>query len=95
MAQFGLGCLLNDGHGIKKNNAEALKWIERAARQEFEPAKKALGKASPEDIHGAAICYRYGIQVDIDHDQFLVFLKLAAKRGNALAQESLAELDVA
>lgn len=42
-AQFNLGLLYLDGHGVPQSYAEAAKWFHRAAEQDYGPAQHNLG----------------------------------------------------
>ena len=42
-AQFALGVVYLDGHGVLQNNAEAMRWYRLAAEQGFGNAQFALG----------------------------------------------------
>lgn len=44
MAQTNLGSRLADGRGVAKNEAEAAKWLRKAAEQGFAPAQLYIGE---------------------------------------------------
>jgi tetratricopeptide (TPR) repeat protein len=77
-AQFELGLCYADGYGVKKDDAEAVKWFRRAAEQGFAMAQYGLG-----------LCYYNGEGVKEDKAEAVKWFRKAAKQGDAMAQYSL------
>ena len=80
VSQFTLGIALRDGHGLKANRAEAIRWLGLAADKQFDEAELALGLSllkskSPKEIALAAD-----------------WIRKAAEQGNFGAQLQLAGL---
>jgi TPR repeat protein len=71
-AQFNLGLLYLDGHGVPQNPAEALSWFRRAAQQDYVPAQHNLGAM-----------YGNGNGVKRDYIQAYKWLNICSARGNA------------
>jgi TPR repeat protein len=71
-AQFNLGLLYLDGHGVPQNPAEAVSWFRRAAEQDYVPAQHNLGA-----MYGA------GNGVKRDYVQAYKWLNICAAKGNA------------
>jgi TPR repeat protein len=43
-AQYNLGLMIENGHGVEANAQQALFWYQQAAKNNFEPAKQALSQ---------------------------------------------------
>jgi TPR repeat protein len=71
-AQFNLGLLYLDGHGVPQNPAEAVTWFRRAAEQDYTPAQHNLGAM-----------YGKGEGVKRDYIQAYKWLNICAAKGNA------------
>lgn len=71
-AQFNLGLLFLDGHGVPQNPAEAANWFRRAAEQDYTEAQHNLGAM-----------YASGQGVKRDYIQAYKWLDLCAAKGNA------------
>jgi TPR repeat protein len=71
-AQFNLGLLYLDGHGVPQNPAEAANWFRRAAEQDYTQAQHNLGAM-----------YGSGQGVKRDLIQAYKWLNLCAAKGNA------------
>jgi TPR repeat protein len=70
-AQFNLGLLYLDGHGVPQDPAEAVKWFKRAADQDYTEAQHNLGA-----MYGA------GDGVKRDYVQAYKWLNICAAKGN-------------
>jgi hypothetical protein len=71
-AQFNLGLLYLDGHGVPQSDAEAVSWFRRAAEQDYTPAQHNLGAM-----------YGSGQGVKRDYIQAYKWLNVCAAKGNA------------
>jgi uncharacterized protein len=71
-AQFNLGLLYLDGHGVPQSAAEAVNWFRRAAEQDYAQAQHNLGAM-----------YGSGQGVKRDYIQAYKWLNLCAAKGNA------------
>ena len=74
-AQLLLGMRYKDGEGIRKDDAEAVKWFTRAAEQGHAGAQFALGMK-----------YQDGEGVPLDREQAAVWYRKSAEQGNEQAQ---------
>jgi TPR repeat protein len=72
MAQFNLGLMYLDGHGVPQSAAEAVNWFRRAAEQDYAQAQHNLGAM-----------YGSGQGVKRDYIQAYKWLNLCAAKGNA------------
>ena len=70
-AQFNLGLMYLDGHGVPQDPAEAVKWFKRAADQDYTEAQHNLGA-----MYGA------GQGVKRDYVQAYKWLNICAAKGN-------------
>lgn len=71
-AQFNLGLLYLDGHGVPQSPAEAANWFRRAAEQDYTEAQHNLGAM-----------YASGEGVKRDYIQAYKWLDVCAAKGNA------------
>jgi TPR repeat protein len=71
-AQFNLGLLYLDGHGVPQDPAEAVKWFTKSAEQDYTEAQHNLGA-----MYGA------GQGVKRDYVQAYKWLNICAAKGNA------------
>jgi TPR repeat protein len=71
-AQFNLGLLYLDGHGVPQDPAEAVKWFTKSAEQDYTEAQHNLGA-----MYGA------GQGVKRDYIQAYKWLNICAAKGNA------------
>jgi TPR repeat protein len=80
VAQYNLGLLFIDGHGVPQNPAEAANWFRRAAEQDYTAAQHNLGAM-----------YGSGQGVKRDLVQAYKWLNICAAKGNAgcIAQRDL------
>ena len=65
------------GDGMPKDNAEAVKWVRRAAEQGYPQAQVKLG-----------VMYEYGLGVPKDMDEARKWYRKAADQGHAEAQKA-------
>jgi hypothetical protein len=72
IAQFNLGLLFLDGHGVPQSPAEAASWFRRAAEQDYVPAQHNLGAM-----------YGTGQGVKRDLIQAYKWLNICAAKGNS------------
>jgi len=72
IAQFNLGLLYLDGHGVPQSYAEAVNWFRRAAEQDY-----------PQAQHNLGAMYGSGQGVKRDYIQAYKWLNLCAAKGNA------------
>jgi len=79
-AQYALGYLHQDGELIDRDNAVALKWLEKAANQDYVPAF----------LHLASM-YAEGISVIKDEKKSISYLRKAARAGDPAAEFELGE----
>jgi TPR repeat protein len=77
-AQFNLGFCYDDGRGVKKDYAEAVKWYRKAAEQNFAPAQFNLGYS-----------YVNGQGVRKDKAEAVKWFRKAAEQNYAPAQSNL------
>jgi len=77
-AQFDLGFEYEQGIGVEKNYAEAVKWYRKAAEQNFAPAQYNLGA-----------CYLSGEGVSKDYAEAVKWFRKAAAQNLASAQAML------
>lgn len=80
IAQYNLGLLYLDGHGVPQSPAEAANWFRRAAEQDYTAAQHNLGAM-----------YGSGQGVKRDYIQAYKWLNICAAKGNAgcIAQRDL------
>jgi len=71
IAQFNLGLLYLDGHGVPQSYAEAVNWFRRAAEQDY-----------PQAQHNLGAMYGSGQGVKRDYIQAYKWLNLCAAKGN-------------
>jgi TPR repeat protein len=71
-AQFNLGLLYLDGHGVPQNPVEAANWFRRAAEQDYTLAQHNLGAM-----------YGSGQGVKRDYVQAYKWLNICAAKGNS------------
>src|ERR1700734_715276 len=72
IAQFNLGLLYLDGHGVPQSSVEAANWFRRAAEQDYAQAQHNLGAM-----------YGSGQGVKRDYVQAYKWLNLCAAKGNS------------
>lgn len=72
VAQFNLGLLFLDGHGVPQSPAEAANWFRRAAEQDYTEAQHNLGAM-----------YASGQGVKRDYVQAYKWLNLCAAKANS------------
>ncbi len=72
IAQFNLGLLFLDGHGVPQSDVEAVNWFRRAAEQDYAQAQHNLGAM-----------YAKGRGVKNDLVQAYKWLNLCAAKGNS------------
>lgn len=77
-AQYNLGIMYFEGHGVPKNDAEAVKWYRLAANQGNAAAQYNLG-----------VIYAEGYGVPQDYAEAAKLYRLSADQGDALAQSNL------
>ena len=75
LAQYNLGLLYLDGHGVPQSAAEAANWFRRAAEQDYMQAQHNLGAM-----------YGSGQGVKRDYVQAYKWLNICAAKGNAGCQ---------
>jgi TPR repeat protein len=80
-AQFNLGNMYNNGHGVTQDYAEAVKWYRKAAEQGDAAAQNTLGNM-----------YQKGQGVVQDYIQAHKWLNLAAARGKGKNREESVEV---
>ena len=78
LAQYNLGLMYADGHGVPRDYAEAVKWYRRAADHGDSAAQNNLG-----------LMYVDGLGVPSDYAEAVKWFRLAADQGNAEAQFNL------
>lgn len=80
VAQYNLGLLYLDGHGVPQSTEEAANWFRRAAEQDYTEAQHNLGAM-----------YASGQGVKKDYVQAYKWLNICAAKGNAgcIAQRDL------
>ena len=71
-AQYNLGVIYNNGEGVPKDDAEAVRWFQLAAEQGYAKAQFELGYK-----------YRWGHGVPLDDAEAGRWLRLAAEQGHA------------
>ena len=71
IAQYNLGLLYLDGHGVPQSPAEAASWFRRAAEQDYTEAQHNLGAM-----------YGSGQGVKRDYVQAYKWLNICAAKGN-------------
>ncbi len=71
IAQYNLGLLYLDGHGVPQSTAEAASWFRRAAEQDYTEAQHNLGAM-----------YGSGQGVKRDYVQAYKWLNICAAKGN-------------
>ena len=77
-AQYSLGLRYADGEGVPEDDAEAIKWIRKAAMQEHANAQTKLGRM-----------YATGEGVPEDDAEAVEWYRKAAMQGHADAQNKL------
>ena len=81
-AQCSLGLMYDNGKGVPKDYAEAVKWFRKSAEQGYAAAQFNLG-----------LCYRYGEGVPKDIVQAHAWLNIAGAKGNETAKNLLAIIE--
>ena len=77
-AQYNLGVIYNNGEGVPKDDAEAVRWFQLAAEQGYAKAQFELGYK-----------YRWGQGVPLDDAEAVRWYRLAAEQGDDIGQFSL------
>ncbi len=77
-SQMNLGLMYENGQGVAKSYAKAVKWYHKSAAQGFARAQVRLG-----------LMYNYGRGVPKDYATAVKWYRKAAVQGNARAQSSL------
>src|SRR5512141_2735038 len=80
-AQFNLGLMYYNGHGVPQDYGEAMKWYWKAAYQGFSPAQHNLG-----------VMYDNGQDVTQDDTEAARWYRRAAEQGEATAQANFADM---
>ena len=80
-AQFNLGLMYDNGHGVPQDYGEAMKWYWKAAHQGVAPAQHNLG-----------VMYDNGQGVLQDYVEAARWYRRAAEQGVATAQANLADM---
>jgi TPR repeat protein len=80
-AQVQLGVIYLTGDGVAKNDAEAMKWLRKAADQDNAIAERYLAEM-----------FFKGRGVPADNDEAAKWLRLAAEQGDAQSEHNLAVL---
>ncbi|MFZ0692907.1 MAG: tetratricopeptide repeat protein, partial [Alphaproteobacteria bacterium] len=80
-AEFGLGMMMLDGTGVKKNERHAVVWIQKAADHGLREAQFEIG-----------VLYGIGRAVPQDYAEAEKWLKRSADKGDARAQSHLGYL---
>ena len=80
-SQFELAKMYENGKGVRKDYAEAVKWYRKAAEQGNAEAQYNLGE-----------CYEYGHGVRKDYAEAERWYRLAAEHGNTDAMNKLGEI---
>ena len=85
-AQWWLGTAYARGWGAEKDEAQAVEWFRKAARQGYAPAQRKTGSAdrTPEQWYEQ-------YEKETDRDRRLVYLKKAAEQDHAEAQCQLGD----
>ena len=78
-AQFYVSMMYNSGYGVRKDDAEAVKWLLKAVEQDLAPAQNNLGGM-----------YNSGLGVPPDYAEAAKWFRKAAMQGDAAAQKNLA-----
>jgi TPR repeat protein len=78
-AQMALASCYDLGMHVKPDGKESIRWITKAANQDYVPAEYELGRI-----------YLYGRGVNIDYSQALLWESKAAEKGDPRAQRDLA-----
>jgi hypothetical protein len=76
-AQYNLGVMYYNGHGVAQDYKEVVKWYSKGAKQ---------GKAKAQYDLGVMYYYGQGVTQDFVHAQ--AWVNLAASQGNDLAREN-------
>ena len=77
-AQYNLGVMYREGHGVPQDYGEALKWLRLAAVQGHVEAQTNLG-----------VMYAMGLGVPQDYTEAVKWFRLAAEQGDPGAQHNL------
>ena len=77
-AQYNLGVMYKNGHGVDVNYKKAIEWYEKAAKQGDANAQYNLG-----------VMYHHGHGVDVNYKKAIEWYEKAAKQGYADAQYNL------
>jgi TPR repeat protein len=73
-AQFNVGLLYENGHGVKKDMAKAFEWYERAAERHLGPAQSNLGllymtgQGTAKDIRSACVWFTLAVEKNVPDD---------------------------
>ena len=81
VAQYHLGNLFANGHGVLKDNVKAVAWFAKSAAQGNDQGQKSLGDM-----------YRKGKGVPKDAKKAVKWYRDAALQGNALAKKNLGDM---
>jgi hypothetical protein len=79
VAQTALASCYDLGMHVKPDGRESIRWITKAANQDYVPAEYELGRI-----------YLYGRGIPIDYAQALIWERKAAEKGDPRAQRDLA-----
>ena len=78
-SQFELGAALSLGKfGVAQDYEEAVRWLRKAAEQNFAPAQNHMG-----------VCYHDGLGLTINYEEAVKWFRKAAEQGDADAQCNL------
>ena len=78
IAQFNVGTMYQNGHGVTKDTETAFKWYKKSAEKGYSYAQSEV-----------ALMYFTGMGVPQDKKEGFRWIKLAAEQGNGIAQVNL------
>jgi tetratricopeptide (TPR) repeat protein len=80
-AQFNLGFMYDEGHGVERNAAKAVKWYNEAVNQGYAPGQNNLG-----------VMYEDGRGVDRNYLLASWYYSSAAEQGHAIGQNNFGDM---
>lgn len=91
-AQFLLGLMYADGHGISYDDRDGVKWWQWADKEAVKWFRLAAEKSNaPAQAHLGSMYY-FGRGVTVDYKEAVKWYRLAAKQGDATAQFMLGSM---
>ena len=89
IAQYNLGTLYRDGHGVVKDYKEAVRWFRLAGEQSYSPGQSSRRFAIANAQYSLGNAYAQGLGVPHDDHEAARWYRQAAEHGALIAQYNL------